>query len=182
MKKKTKPEQRSGNHLKQDISMMCLIANENTSGSRKLLKKLGKSDAKNHDDLELSLAKLYKDAADKLVVEKEFAEIHPHKDFILKYCENKTSKKEIEPEQIEVQKKEVIEQSEIDPAPAEMIYSNCCGMSGANGQSSCACGCGGASSFTGNNTGSGSTDTKDLMMFGMVAIVSIFGLIVYLKK
>tara|TARA_R110000751_G_scaffold137239_1_gene240602 strand:- start:640 stop:1185 length:546 start_codon:yes stop_codon:yes gene_type:complete len=181
MNKKTK-KTASGNHLKQDISMMCLIANENTSGSRKLLKKLGKTDAKNHDDLELALAKLYKDSADKLIIEKEFAEIHPHKKFILKYCEAKQDKdKEITPEKIEVQKKTVQDLADIDPAPAEMIYSNCCGASGASGQTSCACG--GASSFNGNNNGSGSGESsQNIIMFGMVAIVSIFGLIVYLKK
>jgi hypothetical protein len=65
--------------------LLSLLANESTEKSRGLLKKYNQPDAKNHMDLELKLANLYKTSADKKLMDKEFCEIHPHKDFILKY-------------------------------------------------------------------------------------------------
>ena len=63
---------------------MTLLANESTAESRKLLKKYKVGDAKNCADLEVKLAKLYFETPDKLQFEKELAEIHPHKTWILK--------------------------------------------------------------------------------------------------
>lgn len=63
---------------------MTLLANESTSDSRKLLKKYGKEDAKDHNDLEKKLEQLYYSADDKLQVEKEMAEIHPHKKWLFR--------------------------------------------------------------------------------------------------
>lgn len=70
-----------------DITLMTLLANEATDGSRKILKKYGQADAKNHKDLELKLAELYFKTPDKVKLEKELAEIHPHKKWILKNSE-----------------------------------------------------------------------------------------------
>jgi hypothetical protein len=69
---------------KREITLMTLLANEATADSRKLLKKYNVADAKNCADLEIKLAKLYFDTPDKLAIEKEFAEIHPHKNWVLK--------------------------------------------------------------------------------------------------
>lgn len=63
---------------------MTLLANEATEDSRKLLKKYNKAEAKNCADLEVKLAQLYFDTPDKLAIEKDFAEIHPHKNWLLK--------------------------------------------------------------------------------------------------
>jgi len=70
-----------------DITLMTLLANEATDGSRKLLKKYGQQDAKNYKDLEIKLAELYFKTSDKVKLEKELAEIHPHKKWILKNTE-----------------------------------------------------------------------------------------------
>ena len=75
------------NNNRTDITLMTLLANEATDGSRKLLKKYGEQDAKNYKDLEVKLAELYFKTADKVQLEKEVAELHPHKKWILKNSE-----------------------------------------------------------------------------------------------
>ena len=80
---------------------MTLLANEATADSRKLLKKYNKADAKDCSDLEVKLAQLYFDTPDKLAIEKDFAEIHPHKNWLLK----RTKVEEVlKPEVVEVAK------------------------------------------------------------------------------
>lgn len=74
-----------GNWAKKEITLLTLLANESTDGSRKLLKKYNKPDAVNHEDLERKLAELYFSTIDKIELEKEMAKIHPHRDWILKY-------------------------------------------------------------------------------------------------
>jgi len=71
---------------KQDvhIPLLELIAMNSTGKARNLLSKYGKEDAVSYADLEQRLADLYAGAKDKLEIEMEFANIHPHKDFILK--------------------------------------------------------------------------------------------------
>jgi len=178
MKKKKKPEVRAGNHLKQDISMMCLLANENTNGSRKLLKELGKEDAINHDDLD----ELYKEAKDKRKVEKSFADIHPHKKFILKYCETKVEPAPADPTAEIPVPPPIIEQPKTiqnSLADVNENYHGCCGgMSGAAG-SSCACG---SSHFSGADGSTNQSNSNELMVIGMVSIVAILGLVMYMKK
>jgi len=71
--------------MRQDITLMTLLANESVAESRNLLKKYGKGDAKDHKDLEVKLAELYFATPDKVQLEKELASIHPHKNWILKY-------------------------------------------------------------------------------------------------
>ena len=70
--------------IKNEITLMTLLANEATADSRKLLKKYNKPEARDCADLEVKLAQLYFDTPDKLAIEKDFAEIHPHKNWILK--------------------------------------------------------------------------------------------------
>jgi len=70
-------------------SLLTILANEATSGSRKLLQKYNRPDAKSHADLEQKLAELYFDTADKVQLEKEMAAIHPHRKWLEKYIEPK---------------------------------------------------------------------------------------------
>jgi hypothetical protein len=76
--------QRNRNDKKKEITLMTLLANESTSDSRKLLKKYGNEDAKDHIDLEKKLEQLYYATDDKLQIEKEMAEIHPHKKWLFR--------------------------------------------------------------------------------------------------
>ena len=78
-----------------DITLMTLIANEATSPARKILKKYGEPDAKDYKDLEVKLAELYFKTDDKVVLEKELAEIHPHRKWLMKYIEPTVVEKEI---------------------------------------------------------------------------------------
>lgn len=87
---------------RKDITLMTLLANESTVDSRKLLKKYGKQDAADYEDLEVKLSKLYLETDDKVKLEKELADIHPHKKWLLKNTEPV----------IEVKKEEVVVKAE----------------------------------------------------------------------
>jgi CHASE3 domain sensor protein len=84
----------------QEITLMTVLANEATGQSRKLLKKYGQPDAKNYQDLEIKLAQLYFNTKDKVELEKQLAEIHPHKNWILKnvqpVIEEKSKQEQVE--------------------------------------------------------------------------------------
>jgi len=70
---------------KPTVPLMELLAYNATKPARLLLKKYGEEDATSYEDLKGKLDRLYKNQPDKITIEKELAEIHPHKDFILKY-------------------------------------------------------------------------------------------------
>jgi len=79
------------NSQQKGIDLFDLIAIESTSQARELLKKMSGEDALNKRDLKAKLAKLYFNPnTDKLTLEKELANIHPHKDWILKRCVQET--------------------------------------------------------------------------------------------
>jgi hypothetical protein len=82
----------------QEITLMTVLANEATGPSRKILKEYGSPDAKNYKDLEVKLAELYFNTQDKVALEKKLADIHPHKNWILKNVKpaiEETSKQEL---------------------------------------------------------------------------------------
>lgn len=66
---------------------MTLLANEAAKESSGILAKYGKPKAKNHADLEVKLAELYFEQPDKKQLEKELAEIHPHKKWLVRTLE-----------------------------------------------------------------------------------------------
>jgi hypothetical protein len=70
--------------IKQEITLMTLLANEATKDSADILKKYNKPKPQNHADLEVKLAELYFEQDDKIQIEKELANIHPHKNWIVK--------------------------------------------------------------------------------------------------
>jgi len=67
------------------IAMLELISINNTAKAREYLKKNKVMDALSYADLQDKLEELYDRAKDKVSVEADFAVLHPHKDFILKY-------------------------------------------------------------------------------------------------
>jgi hypothetical protein len=176
---KSKTKDSKGNHLKKDVSMLALLANSNTHNCRLLLKKLGKEDAKNHLDLELKLAEIYKAAPDKIVIEKQFAEIHPHKDFILKHLA--PAPVEIDKTKIEVVNPDIIEQDITNSKDfVSEQFHGCCGTSSASGHS-CSCGCN--SNFSGITGESETKSSKiDITIIGLVAVVALFGMVLIAKK
>ena len=66
-------------------TLLSVLANGSTEAAEKLLEKHSGEKAKDIDDLAEKLAKVYALSNSKLDLEREFAEIHPHKNFILKY-------------------------------------------------------------------------------------------------
>lgn len=70
-----------------EVTLMTLLAYDSDSNKKAdaLLQKYGKPGATSRKDLESKLAQLYFEVPDKIVFEKEMAEIHPHKDWLLKY-------------------------------------------------------------------------------------------------
>ena len=124
-----------GTPIKQEITLMTLLANESTSDARKLLKKYNKGDANDYKDLEVQLANLYYEAPDKIAIEKEMAEIHPHKNWLLKTL------RPINIEEVKIEEKkeptiEVKSNAEGCSCSKCKAYSNACGCqhSGFDGQ------------------------------------------------
>lgn len=147
------------------ITIMGLLANCSTDDARKLLKKYGYPNARNKSELELQLANLYKDADDKKQVEEDFANIHPHKNFLKRYL--------IEPkESIEVVAEKIVE---TPLTTIEEPTSNC------NGDNSCSC-C--KSSFDGSEKSNSAKNTENdkLIVMGMFGIVSILALVIISQK
>lgn len=126
-----------GKKPKAKISLLTLLANTKTADARRLLKKYGQTDASDYNDLALKLAELYQSSNEKVAIEKEFAEMHPHKALILR---------NLVPKPLPIEEKANFTQEETDNLHRQFIgkegYSNCSGNSNA-------CGCG--SHFDGNN-------------------------------
>lgn len=159
-----KPSTRKTNALKKDISLMGVLANGNTAGCRKVLAKYGEPDAINHEDLEYKMAQLYRKSDDKIVLEKELAEIHPHKDFIL----NNLSKKE-----------------DVMPEPDPVVIEKSSGViiEEANKQkTSCACGCSNAEGVTANSSSTPVRFDNNVVVLGVLGIITIFAMMVITTK
>lgn len=168
----TKAPERTNNRKKR-ITLLGVIANGSTSDARKLLKKYDEPDAKNHDDLEFRLSKLYSIAPDKIQLEKELAAMHPHKDFILKYLAPNTELTEIPKEVIEKTK-----QMATNPETySTSNYSNCCGSNFGGFSNACSCGKSNANGMTNNPSSSNNMGGNGgLMIMGMLGIITIFAL------
>lgn len=167
------------NKLQKKITILGCLANESTGKSRKLLKKHGKADATDHRDLEMKLSQLYKETDDKKALEKEFAEIHPHRDFILKHCAPKPEPVAVETKEVEIVVAEPVKEVEPNFSLMPEQKSNCAGVGG------CSCGCSGFDGATNSvsNNSANSTATNDrLIILGMFGFVSILALVLITKK
>ena len=165
------------NKLKKKITILGCLANESTGKSRKLLKKHGKEDAIDHRDLEMKLSQLYKETDDKPALEKEFAEIHPHRDFIMKHLAPKPEKVEATSKEVEV----IVSSPTLENRAESVVpekTSNCSG-------GVCSCGCSG---FDGGSNSPSKNDliptqsNDKLIILGMFGIVSILALVLITKK
>jgi hypothetical protein len=150
------------------ITIMGLLADCSTNDAKNLLKKYGIPDAKNNQELEFKLAKLYKTCDDKKQLEKDFAEIHPHKEFMKKYL------LPTPPPKAEVIVEKITETPlipEIVKAPE--LVSNCSGT----------CDCK-KESFSGADgmTPTSSNDKDKLILYGMFGIISILALVLISKQ
>lgn len=117
------------NKLKKNIDLLCLIANESTAKCRKFLVSKGFPDASNHQQLEFNLARAYQSADDKKEFEQHLAEIHPHKDFILKYLAPAPTAQPLAEKAMAEIKEDIKTEKKSDACGCSGIdgYSNCSG-------------------------------------------------------
>ena len=156
--------------------LLSLLSVEATTGSRKLLSKYGKPDAKNHRDLETKLAELFYSCDDKKALEKELCEIHPHRNFILTYVEKPVVKET----KIEAPNGALMTPDNIKEILREYISSNSENFSNCAGNPNCNCG---SSSFSGGpGQMAPSTVNHTHVLMGVLGVVAIVGLLVYSKK
>ncbi len=164
-------------------SLISLLANTKTSGCRKILKKYGVADATSIPDLEDKLVMLYRQSNDQPALELEFAQIHPHRSFILKNLAPKAT-----------EEAPTMPKSQIDDMHRQFIgeaaFSNCSG-----GQCSCdscsqkrfsnACGC--SSSLDGQSPPPYSmyeynkmdrTETSVMLVLGGLTLLAMTGLFI----
>ena len=169
-----------GDQLKKDITLLWLLANEATGQTRRLLEELGEPDSVNHADLELKLAETYKKQPDKAVFEKRLAEIHPHKEFILKYLGQATENPT--PEDVKTQIIKEIKDEQEETSVSENFHSACgCSSCKSHEVQSNACGC--SSNFSGSVGGAvtkanvtpeqADAARQNLMMLGIVSVVAL---------
>lgn len=169
----TKP----GKKPKTKISLLTLLANTKTADARQLLKKYGKGDATDYNDLALKLAELYQSSDEKVAIEKEFAEMHPHKDLILR---------NLTPKPIPVEEKANFTQAETDQLHRQFIGSNMNGYSNCGGNPTCSCNskfsnaCGCGSGFDGNTQSTNAPMSKMTDWIGPIALVFAMGTIAYM--
>ncbi len=157
--------------------LLSLLSVEATKGSRDLLKKHGKPDAKNYKDLESKLAELFHACDDKKALEKELCEIHPHRQFILRYVEKPVEKPT---SKVEAPNGVVMTPDGIKEILREYISSNSENFSNCAGNPNCNCG---SSSFTGGSGTQAPTPINNtVMLMGVLGVVAIVGLLVYSKK
>lgn len=173
-------------------TLLSVLANGSTDKARELLKRHSGQDAINTQDLQVKLARVYALSPSKIEIEKQFAEIHPHKDFILKYLTPKAEVSTLAPDKIVV-KEEITEKAH---APCgNRQCTKCNEFFNCGGDSSCSCGkisnaCGGGcSSFNGySNAGGEQTlavqpqNQNAIIVVGLVSVVAIFGMVLYLKS
>lgn len=156
--------------------LLSLLSVEATKESRDLLKKHGQPDAKNHRDLESKLAQLFYTCDDKKALEKELCEIHPHRQFILRYVEKPAAKEKIEAPNGAIMTPDSVKEilREYISSNPENSFSNCAG------NPNCNCG---SSSFTGSQgTPAPAPINNTHMLMGVLGVVAIVGLLVYSKK
>jgi hypothetical protein len=154
-------------------TLLSALAYGSTEDAQKILLDSGEKKADSYEELEFKLAKLYSAATDKISLEKQFAEIHPHSKFLLRYlCPPKKEKpkeevrEEVREEDIQTDKTEFAQ-----PRIVEM-------SSNASGECQCAaCQANVNGSFGVNNN-----SKINLQMLCLVSIVAIVGLVVLNRK
>lgn len=148
--------------LKKSNSLLTFLANESEDKTAKLLQNLGVK-VFNKKDMESKLADFYTNCTDKKEFERKLAEIHPHKDWILRVLAPK--KDTIKIEDVKPTEKE-IKVSEDAIKRISLLEDR-------------------ASSNNSNFTGDSNTKINQndkLVIFGIVTVVAMFGLIVIKTK
>ena len=172
---------KKNNKQKKYKTLLSVLANGSTDEARALLIKNSGEDAKNEQDLESKLARMYANSSSKIDIEKQFAEIQPHKDFILKYIKA----------ELPVVKKldaPVVTEKILDSGTMPVTNDD---FSSCNGNPNCNCNkmsncCGNENNYS-NATGESQVafngnGNQTALVLGLVSVVAIFGMVLYLKQ
>ena len=144
---------------------MTILANEATRQSQALLKKYNKSNAQSYSELEMKLAELYfEPKMDKIVLEKELAEIHPHKKWLVRTLEldKKADDEEEVKDEAGKMPKVIIKKS----CHAQVCEDENCKIHGEK-----------SSSFSGNSSSdSKKTSNSNIEIIGLVGVIGLISL------
>jgi hypothetical protein len=162
-------KKKNGNK-KEYKTLLSALAFGSTDEAQKILSDNGIKESDSYEELEYNLAKLYSNATDKLAIEKQFAEIHPHAKFILKYLSPKT----------EVKKEKEVRQEDVQTMETELTPPKIVEMS-SNANGSCGCGCTGACSSA-EGTVAIQQNKIDYNALALVSVVAIVGIVMIAKK
>jgi hypothetical protein len=154
-------------------TLLSLIAYGSTKEAQDILFKNTGQKAIGYPDLEYKLAQFYANSPDKASLEKEFAEIHPHKDFILKYLSPKV--------EVDVEHDKDGDAVREVKLPVEGEETSSC-----DGSPSCSCNSKETqpmSGFVGSQPMMGGGHrNNDNMILGVLGLVAIVGLALSFKK
>lgn len=154
--------------------MLSLLANASTSDARRLLIQQTGEDARNKQELVQKLAQMYASSTNKLDLERQMADIHPHKDFLMKYVAVSNNNPPV-----------TVTTTETNPNPVDVATEKTVFISNADG---CQCNCCRAGTQETKSNASGEVTVappprdNTALIVGMVSIVAIFGLVVYMKE
>jgi hypothetical protein len=176
---------------KQYKTLLSVLAEGSTDKALALLKKHSGEDARDIKELEAKLSRVWAVAPYKKEIEKEFAEIHPHKDFILKYIQpivELSHLKAGDANPVSVNNDALVEKSVIvhdgyanasGHAPCGSPNCNHCKryFSSLDGNKGCQC-----SSNASGETAIQSNPNNSIVILGMISIVAIVGVVMYLKS
>ena len=150
---------------KREITLMTVLANEATNKSQAILQKYNQSKAQSYQELEMKLAELYfKPKMDKVLLEKELAEIHPHKEWMIRTLELGT-KPDLEKYELKT-----VKNSPGKKITTECIDEKCeddnCAIHGSEK----------TSSFTGSQQSNSQSLRSNIEIIGLVGVVGLLGL------
>lgn len=160
-------------------SLLFILASNCPEDCKEILKKYKGENCRtsNPKEIEMKLARMYALSPSKLEIEKDFAKIHPHKEFILKNESVKNSENPIE---------KVVEEGEIKKSPIviESEQTN-------NKEIPTTCGCKCAENTFSNADSTiqqpeystfQRQDNQPIFMLSIIGIVAVCGMFFYLKK
>jgi hypothetical protein len=143
-------------------SLLTILTISNPSACKEILAKYSNdSSVRDMKELQMKLARTYAVSSNKIDMERDFAQIHPHKDFIMKYFLPK--------EEFVVKDSPVMIETPAEPTKS------------ANG---CNCECSKYSNAEGNSPApqGESISSNSIMMLSIVGIVAIVGMVSYMKR
>lgn len=153
------------------IPIQTLLAYNATDAAVALLKKHG-YEPKNLGDIQVQLTELYKNAQDKVEIEKAMVDIHPHLNIFKRYYGANPEEKKADKTVVEVSPMDQVNK-EIKNTVVHDGYSSC------EGSQTCNCMRGLYDGFDGTGKRSQSSNKDNLNTIAMLSIVAIVAMVLY---